>query len=214
MMNKSRIMMSMFVIALAAALIGGATMAWFSYKVEVENVFTAGTVTITAEEDVEATDDLDNVNPGDCLDKVIDICVTGSKGVVLRMRNTGEWVYTTAWRNYLRDNWDELCYSEVPKPTDQDGWDAIISAMNVLDVADFEIEGWTLIGDWWYSPASIDAGTCIDVTIEVCFDGEDMDNYFQKARFTMNTEIQALQSSNYAPFHEWGVDIYGIPPAE
>ncbi|MFY9541001.1 MAG: TasA family protein, partial [Dethiobacteria bacterium] len=43
-MNK-RIVTSLFVIALAAALVGGATMAWFTSTASVEgNEFTAGTL--------------------------------------------------------------------------------------------------------------------------------------------------------------------------
>ena len=213
---KSRMLLSMLIIALVSAVIGGGTMAYFSYKVEVDNTFTAGTVTITAEENTEVTGDLDNVNPGDCYEKNIDICVTGSKAVVLRIRNAGEWVYTTAWRDYLRDNWDELCYSALEKPTDRDGWDAIISAMNEAEVVDFSLLGWfgPDADGWYYSPVSYAANACLDVDVEVCFDGRDMDNRWQLARFSMVTEIQALQSSNFAPYHEWGVEYYGTPHAQ
>jgi len=45
---KTKIFMSMLVIALAAALVGGATMAWFTdTATNVGNTFTAGTVDIT-----------------------------------------------------------------------------------------------------------------------------------------------------------------------
>jgi len=46
---KTKIFMSMLVIALAAALVGGATMAWFTDEAtNVGNTFTAGTVDIVA----------------------------------------------------------------------------------------------------------------------------------------------------------------------
>ena len=213
---KSRMMLSILVIAMVAAVIGGATMAYFFFKVEVENEFTAGTVRITAEEDAEVTGDLDNVNPGDCYDKRIDIEVTGSKGVVLRVKNAGEWVYTDAWRDYLFTNWEALCYSGEEKPAlgDRDAWDAIISAMNATEnLVDFSLLGWLGPDDdgWYYSPKGYEAGAEFGFDVTVCFDGPLMDNRWQKATFNMVTKIEALQSSNYAPYHHWGVDYYGTP---
>jgi len=61
-MNK-RIVTSLFVIALAAALVGGATMAWFTDSAKVEgNSFTAGTLDIEVEGDAF---NVGNMAPGD-----------------------------------------------------------------------------------------------------------------------------------------------------
>ncbi len=67
-MNK-RIVTSLFVIALAAALVGGATMAWFTDSAKVEgNSFTAGTVVVNLDGDTtdgSAYFEVDNMAPGD-----------------------------------------------------------------------------------------------------------------------------------------------------
>ena len=197
MMKKSRIMMSFFVIALAAALIGGATMAWFTAKVEVTNEFTAGTVMITAEEDEYLTDDLGNVNPGDCLKKVIDIDNTGTKEIKLRMKLEGEWSYSEAW---LSANWDALCFSEIEKPTTELGWATFFEGL--IDPASFTIVGWDYNENdgWWYYDGTIASEASVQLEIDVCFDGDDMTNEFQEAEYTLKTYFQAIQASNNAPW--------------
>jgi predicted ribosomally synthesized peptide with SipW-like signal peptide len=66
---KSRMLVSLLVIALAAAVIGGATMAWFTDSdVSDEVTFSAGTLLIAIDElNLEGEEDLEinNMNPGD-----------------------------------------------------------------------------------------------------------------------------------------------------
>jgi predicted ribosomally synthesized peptide with SipW-like signal peptide len=66
---KTKILMSVLAIGLAIALIGGATMAWFTDRVEMEPaVFTAGTVEIAVNGPYDGELDVfeaENVNPGD-----------------------------------------------------------------------------------------------------------------------------------------------------
>ena len=200
---KSRMLLSMLIIALVAAVIGGATMASFTAKVDVENEFTAGTVMITADEDVDATDDLGNVNPGDCLRKVIDICNTGSKAILLRLQLEGTWTFDEQW---LSENWEALCFSDEPIPVTEIGWATFFEGL--VDPASFDLgAGWFYYEGWWYytgDPA--DAEACIKLDFEVCFDLEDMGNHYQKATYELNTYIQAIQASNNASGLTWGVD--------
>lgn len=64
---KSRILMSMLVIALAAALVGGATMAWFTDTATVTaNTFTAGTLRVAAGAQTY-TVGIGNMAPGDTI---------------------------------------------------------------------------------------------------------------------------------------------------
>ena len=70
---KKRILMNLLVIALVAALITGATQAWFTDDQEFpdEVTFTAGTLPINVDEDGESLAKIDdrvfeNLNPGDC----------------------------------------------------------------------------------------------------------------------------------------------------
>ncbi|NLZ39169.1 MAG: hypothetical protein GX893_06135 [Firmicutes bacterium] len=80
---KSRILLSMLVIALAALMIGGATMAWFTDSAEAgPQEFTAGTLLIDIENWDHATAEtinLDILNPGDEFSFTFDVKNSGSK---------------------------------------------------------------------------------------------------------------------------------------
>lgn len=81
-MTKSRLLISLMVIALAAALIGGATMAWFSDSDEAEPVtMTAGTLLIDLDVSGILTETVDtgNLNPGDEFEWNITVENVGSK---------------------------------------------------------------------------------------------------------------------------------------
>ncbi|NLM92321.1 MAG: hypothetical protein GX168_05195 [Bacteroidales bacterium] len=92
---KSRMLISMLVIALAAAVIGGATMAWFTDSAGPEDVtFTAGTLEITVKGSGVSVDndgnliidfgDVSNMAPGDLTDPVtIKVTNTGSLDIGL-----------------------------------------------------------------------------------------------------------------------------------
>ena len=110
---KKKILYIALSIALAAALVGGGTMAYFSFKVEAENEFYAGYVTIEAGNAVYYSDEKDytNVNPGDAFKKCIKITNIGSKAIELRLVDF-EFTLDIDW-DYIRDNFEELCFSEV-----------------------------------------------------------------------------------------------------
>lgn len=91
-----KVLMIALVIGLAAALIGGSTMAWFTAKAEVENEFTAGTVMIEAGSNVSGDVDINNWNPGDCTELKLDIQNIGSKKIRLRTKNGAPRGYETA----------------------------------------------------------------------------------------------------------------------
>lgn len=94
---KSRMIISLMVIALAAALIGGATMAWFTDSDDAGTAtFTAGTLTIDVSEGLGNfpllnTSKHGNMNPGDVYEPiVIEITNTGSK----KLAWFGNWTFT------------------------------------------------------------------------------------------------------------------------
>jgi len=118
---KSRMLVSMLVIALAAAVIGGATMAWFTDEASTGEdgiTFTAGTLEITVEgEGVDFDDDgnliidfgdVSNMAPGD-LTKPITINVknTGSLdiGLFRRFTATGELAKVLKPYNLVVHDW-------------------------------------------------------------------------------------------------------------
>ena len=87
---KSRMIMSLLVIALAAALIGGATMAWFTDSDTAGSAtFTAGTLKIDVSDGLTAFYDLlqvgskhGNMNPGDVYEEIVlEIENTGTKNL-------------------------------------------------------------------------------------------------------------------------------------
>lgn len=93
---KSRLFISLMVIALAAALIGGATMAWFTDADDAgEAVFTAGTLTIDVSDGLdqlfEISPKIENMNPGDVYGPIeIQITNDGSKNLAW----FGNWTFT------------------------------------------------------------------------------------------------------------------------
>ncbi len=120
---KRRLLITALVIALTAALVGGGTMAWFSYKsIGAEAVFAAGTVIVDADfvQPVGFEGTIENVNPGDCYCLEFEIENKGSKAVELRVTGTGTWEFD--W-DYLEENWEGLCFS-----TDFDTLDDFIDA--------------------------------------------------------------------------------------
>ena len=206
-MNKSRIMMSLFVIALAAALIGGATMAWFTAKAEAENEFIAGTVLIDVDEIVTGEGDIENVNPGDCFTKEFCLTNSGSKAIRLRMQFEDVWTFD---KDFLRDNWYSLCFDDDPDyvPTDEEIDAAIAAAVDPVTI-EYITAGWVDGGDgWWYYNNDI-APDVVDMAIyvNVCFDGEDMTNVYQAADYNIDIKFEAIQASNDAA-EESGWAIY------
>lgn len=85
---KKSILISLLVLSLAALLVVGGTMAWFTDDAEVKNEFTAGTVIVGIDEEFESDD---NWAPGDVTDKDVNIVYTGSKDAYVRVSITPEW---------------------------------------------------------------------------------------------------------------------------
>ena len=193
-MNKSRIMMSLFVIALAAALIGGATMAWFTAKAEAENEFNAGTVLIDLTE-IEFC--AENVNPGDCYFKDFTLKNEGTKDVRVRMMMDGEWTFDY---DFLRDNWYSLCFTDDEDyvPTDVEINTMIDGLADPVSI-DFILDGWTEGTDgWWYFDEDIASEATIAIWVDVCFDGSTMTNGYQSADYKIDVKVEAIQASNDA----------------
>jgi predicted ribosomally synthesized peptide with SipW-like signal peptide len=109
---KTRMIASFLVIALVAAVIGGASMAYFTAKAEApENVFVAGTVMIdVGEEVVVPAEKIGIVNPGDCFCKCIPIHNSGNKTIELRLVDL-EFDFSFNW-DWICDHFEELCFSE------------------------------------------------------------------------------------------------------
>lgn len=207
-MNR-KLLMSIAIIILAYAAVGGATMAWFTAQsAPINNVFTAGTVKISAGEKVSDAHRLlmANWNPGDCVDKVFTITNNGTKRIVIRtdakVSLSGQWYDadgTTLWTPPII--YDDASPAKVVQPV----------TITVLEKGT-NVDEWTLVDDYWYYNGVIDANTgTAKMTLRVCLNGPYLKNDFQGKVFKLTTTFEAIQSSNFAPYSEWGVVLYGTP---
>ncbi|HSW35192.1 MAG TPA: TasA family protein [Candidatus Limnocylindrales bacterium] len=200
---KKNILYSMLVIVVVLALSLGATMAWFTAETdEIVNTFTAGTVLISADEtSVTPAEFVYNVNPGDCFEKVFTITNDGTKRMVIRTEAAA--LITGGW------------YDE-----DGDPWAHPVPDEPFVVTITVDAPGWEQDGDYWYYTAStpthgagvILPGDDVTIMIRVCFAGEEMDNEYQGKVFKMETVFEAVQASNFAPYHQWETDVFGTPP--
>ncbi len=179
---KAKILISMFIILFVLVASLGATMAWFTAEAEVPaNVFTAGTVEISADETyVSNIEKMNNVNPGDCFVKCFEIENTGSKQIELRLKDmVGQWDF---------DNPADPVYI-MPVP----GSDWVMK---------YNEDGNGFV--FYYTGGPVDAGEVIELCVLVVFDGALMDNQFQGNTFTLTANFEAVQASNEAPSEVWG----------
>ena len=213
---KSRMMISLLVISMVAALIGGGTMAWFTAKADAPvNEFTAGTVMLEVGEEVVYGEDMENVNPGDCFLKCIEVTNIGSKAMELALLGV-DFEVIIDW-DWIEDHFDELCFTE-----DYDGLEALQEA---YDDGEFEIPAFLAPcpdSDWvmeyvkdednnitgfnfFYAGGPVAPGESANLCVVVVFDGEMMGNIWQAAQFNqLNGVFNAVQASNDAPAEVWG----------
>jgi len=218
------------VIALVAAVIGGASMAWFTAKAEAPAAeFTAGTVMIEADAKFDVDVQFENVNPGDCWKACWEFENTGSKAIQLRLVGEGHWAFNWEW---VWENRDALCYSDKE-------WEDIdaMKADEMFDVGDMghpdnpvivvpcdyadepEQSDWKMLlvdadgnitTDYpdvakfhlYYMPV-IGPGETVQLCLCVYFSGPRMTNIFQGATFTLTGQADAVQASNNAPSEVW-----------
>ena len=165
--------------ALVVLLIAGGTMAWFTAEADpVTNNFKAGTLIMSVDECFNACD-ARNVNPGDCIQKHVRFHNDGTKKMFVRVDL--EAIFKDADGNEL----------------DPEG---IVS----YDIGD----DWVLHTDgYYYYTKEVKAGKYTgEIISEVCFDGPNMDNEYQGARFTLTVNSEAVQVTNGAALDVWGVN--------
>jgi len=113
--NKTRAFLSIMIIILALATVGGATMAWFSVASDpLENSFTAGYLQIEAGGKTRVL----NWNPGDNSESEFCVKNIGSKKSLVRIGLDGEWrpgplrilvLYTADNIQLIGVEWDSYC---------------------------------------------------------------------------------------------------------
>jgi len=227
---KRKILLSMFVILFVIAASLGATMAWFTAEdAAPDNVFTAGTVLIEADETFISDESvLENMNPGDCVEKEFDIINKGTKGIYLRAEVTGKWELgenspdEADLEDWLANNNVDV---EAITASDDSEWQFISWDPDEEEHESYPEEEWLIIEDedeteiwykaYWYFKGDVDGefteedeeARTISFRINVCFDGPLTDNNYQGAEFTLGTAFEAIQSSNDASADLWGVEF-------
>jgi len=208
---KTKILMSVLAIGLAIALIGGATMAWFTDRVEMEPaVFTAGTVEIDVDGPFDGESDelqafeANNVNPGDNYKVKWVIENAGTKQAEIRVNLEKEWYIDE--ENYavsgarierLKEEYEVLSIEDL---------EALLVA-DETPIISFD-EEWALYkddeGTWlYYIAGPVDAGNSVDLLLDVYFDPAETDNKYMGAKFKLGGFVDAIQASNGAPESEW-----------
>lgn len=187
---KSKMIVSLLLIGLAAIIVGGATMAWFTAEAEVADAtFTAGTVVVNAE-GPDGNYDLENrnlnVNPGDCGVITWNIINEGSKAARLRVNLNDVWSNVVGGEDtpdpfyFLQpDNSDWVMYD--------DGTDLWLYYKN-------DVPGTFNAAD----PANPNPKSSVELKLVYAFDGATMDNDYQSADLALGGSVNAIQASNDA----------------
>lgn len=223
---KSKLFLSVLFLGLAAFIIGGATMAWFTDDADLQAAeFHAGTVKISAPEIYEDKKgkeksypivkmpemNFENVNPGDCATVTWEFVNEGTKAVQLKVK--------------LNELWDD---SDLDVDLDED-------TVYYCPVDMKDGKGWVMVDDengdiWLYyiDKSSGELGSVrgtfnpedpdkplepekVKLKIVLVFDAKGIDNDYQGARYILGGEdeygepskVYAIQASNGAPESQW-----------
>jgi predicted ribosomally synthesized peptide with SipW-like signal peptide len=225
---KTRILMSVLAIGLSIALIGGATMAWFTDEADVpEATFTAGTVEIDVGGpfDGEMEDFVaENVNPGDSYDVTWNITNNGTKNAQIRISLESIWESITSdpdLRDRLLSDYSCADDEELLAKLNSEDLDTVPGiVINGLGTIWKEV---TEAGQKWlyyYDESKPEGerhfgvGDTVTLSLTVTFDGPDMDNKYMGATYKIWGNVEAVQASNDAPYHQWGTEVFGTPDSD
>ena len=181
---KKSLLVGMLVFSLAALLVVGGTMAWFTDNATVTNLFTAGTVEIQVNEyDFE---DIVDWNPGDTTDKDVSVISNGSKQTYVRVMLTPVW--------YDGEN-------------EADG----VNAENVeLILAEGWGDNWVESEGWYYYKEILEENDETELLLDaVHLKGEETDDDYQGLTLRIEVEADAVQASNGAFKDAWSLE--GLP---
>ncbi|NLY18793.1 MAG: hypothetical protein GX045_07550 [Clostridiaceae bacterium] len=222
---KKKILLILLAVTVSIATITAATMSWFTADDDADTAtFTAGTVEIEAE-GIEILDEkYNNVNPGDEFNVNLKIKNKGTKNIVFRIKPKAYWEKGEA--DPLSGTQPEILPHDnvnirfVINGADIDPWESSILDETIgpwlikLDRGnDFhDLNNYTIYyvgdplqGSYYGEPGSI------DLELKVIFDGEKTTNEYQGARFHLGGIVEAIQSTNDAPYQYWGVSYYREP---
>jgi len=218
---KTKIWGSLLVILLAAAVIVGATSAWFTDDTDIpEAEFTAGTVMVDAdgpEYAIMEGKSIENINPGDCARVTWTIINKGTKNAELRVK------IDKLWETEPSNELLAKIKADFPELTINNAYDlAQLLDESIVHIAPAPDSGWVMYrddnGDVWLcyqdGPLTgtyyLDEGEdedSVDLTLVVAFEGPAMDNKYMGARLLLNGTAYAVQASNGAPEAVFGEEF-------
>ena len=179
---KKSILVGMLVFSLAALMVVGGTLAWFTSEAEVTNTFTAGTVEIEVVEDGAKGSIIENWNPGDTTDYDVSVKSLGSKQTYVRVKLEPVW--------YDGDEEAEVDENNVELTLAED-WE----------------DYWVLADGWYYYKNILGEDDETSLLLdEVHLKGEETDNKYQGLTLKIKVEAQAVQASNKAYQDAWGIN--------
>lgn len=202
---KNRMLLGILVFALAAALVGGATMAWFTDAAKTETVdFQAGTLMIDVDDPVLQDNqrehfDINRLNPGDCWEYKFGVDNVGTK--------SANWLLYMCWQdvvgrdnNKLPEGQQELLQNKAGYGTN--GLSEVLEWTFLVDGVEVTTEpvklaaGSPLVINM--APFAAGPGTKT-VTARACLPGLETGNEYQGARMDAYFGVKAWQTTNSAP---------------
>lgn len=195
-MSRSKAIMSILLIGLAALIIGGATMSWFTDSDTVKDAtFTAGTIEVSADGPKHGLSEIElsKINPGDCDRVEWTIRNKGTKNAELRVS------LSALWKNIDK--------------SDGSGYDPSVDPFYFYPLPD---SGWEMVEEggeiWLYYTGgpvqgSVDGdgvGGNVPLILVVGFDGPEMNNAYQSAIMTIGGKVEAIQATHDAADEVWG----------
>ena len=212
---KKKMLLILLAVAVSVSMIAAATMAWFTADAEAPNaVFTAGTVEVdvdllTEGEQIDLGTLIDgNWNPGDTNTVTWKIKNTGTKAMVFRIK-------PDVRVERLNQNFDYSVLPALPSPWNGENLRGTINAQNGAPGDNWNIESGTDNKNWnehvYYYKYIVPAGGDVTLSMDITLKGEETGNAYQAATFIIGGTVEAIQASNFAPYHEWSVNYYGVP---
>lgn len=204
---KSRMVISLMVIALAAALIGGATMAWFTDSASSEPVtFTAGTLLIDIDNFQTAYEgfNLDRLNPGNTWDYSFDIVNEGTKNFKYKV--------AFCWQDILgntlvdfggRQGFGTDPLSDVVEFTIYDADNNIVMPIGTLENKTSPLE---------FEVGQLNAGNTASYRIEAHFP-TDAGNEYQGSKMNAAFVVMAGQTRDDAPYADFVCPLLALYPS-
>ncbi len=179
---RKNLLIGLLVFSLAALLVVGGTMAWFTDSQTADNKFTAGTVAIEINE--HDFQDITNWNPGDTTNKDVSIKSTGSKGTYVRVKLTPVWGALDG-EEFIAD--DTLPTTNV--------------TLNIINS-----DKWIASGGYYYYYKIMNQGVETELLLDsVTIAGPTTGNEYQGKTLKVDVEAEAVQAS-----HEAYKDAFGI----